>query len=68
MKAGLRFIDTDMHIMEPWDVLDRCLDKRFRHRVSVPMDKDGRPRRGVVMIDGLRVPPATTSNSSASAP
>jgi len=53
MKSSFRFVDSDMHIMEPWDIFDRYLDKKFRHRVSVPIDKDGRARRGVVMIDGL---------------
>ena len=34
MKDGLRFVDCDMHIMEPPDLFERYLDPRFRERVS----------------------------------
>jgi len=34
MKDGLRFVDCDMHIMEPVDLLDRYLDPRFKDRVT----------------------------------
>ena len=30
MKDGLRFVDCDMHIMEPVDLFDKYLDKKFR--------------------------------------
>src|SRR2546428_12603734 len=56
MKDGLRFVDSDMHIMEPPDLFDRYLDPAFRHRISVPVGADGRPKRGVAgltIIDGL---------------
>jgi len=56
MKDGLRFVDSDMHIMEPPDLFDRYLDPAFKHRVSVPVGADGRPKRGVAgltIIDGL---------------
>src|SRR5881396_877328 len=56
MKDGLRFVDSDMHIMEPPDLFDRYLDPAFRHRISVPVGVDGRPKRGVAgltIIDGL---------------
>ena len=36
VKDGLRFVDCDMHIMEPPDLFDRYLDPKFKHRVSVP--------------------------------
>src|SRR5207247_2054951 len=52
----LRFVDSDMHIMEPPDLFDRYLDPAFRHRISVPVGVDGRPKRGVAgltIIDGL---------------
>ena len=55
MKDGLRFVDSDMHIMEPPDLFDRFLDPKFKHRVSVPVGADGRPNRGpagLVVIDG----------------
>jgi predicted TIM-barrel fold metal-dependent hydrolase len=56
MKDGLRFVDCDMHIMEPPDLYVRYLDPAFRDRVILPIGKDGRPARGTIVIDGL---PAT---------
>ena len=56
MNDGLRFVDSDMHIMEPPDLFDRYLDPKFKHRVSVPVGTDGRPYRGpagLTLIDGL---------------
>ena len=38
MKDGLRFVDSDMHIMEPVDLFDRYLDKKFRDRVTLPVN------------------------------
>src|SRR5438309_1212592 len=55
MKDGIRFVDSDMHVMEPPDLFDRYLDPRFKHRVSVPVGADGRPNRGpsgLIIIDG----------------
>src|SRR5437879_12716162 len=55
MKDGIRFVDSDMHVMEPPGLFDRYLDPRFKHRVSVPVGADGRPNRGpaaVIIIDG----------------
>ena len=46
MKDNLRFVDSDMHIMEPPDLFERYLDPRFRDRVLLPLGADGRPRRG----------------------
>jgi predicted TIM-barrel fold metal-dependent hydrolase len=46
MKDGLRFVDSDMHIMEPPDLFDRYLDPKFRHRISVQVGADGKPVRG----------------------
>jgi predicted TIM-barrel fold metal-dependent hydrolase len=56
MKEGLRFVDSDMHIMEPPDLFERYLDPKFRHRVSLPAGADGRPKRGTIVIDDV---PAT---------
>jgi len=53
MKDGLRFVDCDMHIMEPVDLFDRYLDARFKDRVMLQIGADGRPRRGTIVIDGL---------------
>src|SRR3954470_11602725 len=55
MKDGLRFIDSDMHVMEPPDLFDRYLDPRFKDRVSVKVGADGKPNRGsvgTILIDG----------------
>ena len=55
MKDGLRFVDSDMHVMEPPDLFDRYLDPKFRDRVSVRVDENGRPIRGpagTILIDG----------------
>ena len=81
MKDGLRFVDCDMHIMEPPDLFARYLDKRFRDRVILPIDKDGRPVRGTIVIDGLpttrdaelqqyrkKSKPGDTSNSTGNNP
>ncbi len=53
MKDGLRFVDCDMHVMEPADLFATYLDPKFRDRVILPLGADGRPRRGMIMIDGL---------------
>jgi predicted TIM-barrel fold metal-dependent hydrolase len=53
MKDGLKFVDCDMHIMEPPDLFQRYLDPRFRDRVVLPIDKNGRAKRGTIVIDGM---------------
>ena len=53
MKDHLRFVDSDMHIMEPPDLFERYLDPTFRDRVVLPVGADGRPKRGTIVIDGL---------------
>ena len=54
MKNGHRFVDSDMHVMEPPDLFDRYLDPKFKHRVLVPIDANGRPRRlpAGIVVDG----------------
>ena len=55
MKDGLRFVDSDMHVMEPPDLFERYLDPKYRDRVSVRIGSDGRPNRGAagqILIDG----------------
>ncbi len=34
MKEGYRFVDCDMHIMEPMDLFDKYLDPAFKPRVT----------------------------------
>ena len=46
MKDGLRFVDSDMHVMEPPDLFERYLDPPFKHRVTVQLGADGRLVRG----------------------
>ena len=53
MKDNLRFVDSDMHVMEPPDLFERYLDPKFRDRVSLPTGADGRAKRGTIYIDGL---------------
>ena len=53
MKDGLRFVDSDMHIMEPPDLFDKYLDPKFKDRVTTSVGPDGKPSRGSVVIDGL---------------
>src|SRR5712691_8782202 len=53
MKDGLRFVDCDMHIMEPPDLFEQYLDPQFKDRVILPIGADGRPRRGMLVIDGV---------------
>ena len=59
MKDGLRFVDSDMHIMEPPDLFERYLDPKFKHRISVPVGSDGRPSRGpaagLIIVEGVSV-------------
>ena len=52
MKDGLRFVDCDMHVMEPPDLFDRYLDPAFRDRVTLSVGADGRPKRGMIIVDG----------------
>jgi len=53
MKDGLRFVDCDMHVMEPADMLRRYLDPSFHDRVVLPVGADGGIKRGSIVIDGL---------------
>jgi predicted TIM-barrel fold metal-dependent hydrolase len=53
MKDGMRFVDCDMHILEPADLFTNWLDPKFHDRVSTPIDVNGQPRRGVWIVDGL---------------
>src|SRR5215468_751947 len=53
MKDGLRFVDCDMHIMEPPDLFERYLDPEYRSRVILPIGPNGRPKRGTIVIDGI---------------
>ena len=52
MKDDLRFVDCDMHVMEPADLFQRYLDPKFQDRVTFQVGADGRPTRGTIVIDG----------------
>ncbi len=51
MKDGMRFVDCDMHVMEPADLFDQYLDPEFRNRVTLPIGPDGKRKRGMLIID-----------------
>ena len=53
MKDGLRFVDCDMHIMEPPDLFAKWLDPKFRDRVISPVRPDGSLGRGNWVLDGM---------------
>jgi len=61
MKDGLRFVDCDMHVMEPADLSDRYLDPRFKHRVSTLVGRAANPCRD----RGSPTPDTSSSPSSA---
>jgi hypothetical protein len=42
MKDSLRFVDCDMHVMEPPDLVERYLEPTFKDRVILPIGADGR--------------------------
>ena len=42
MKDGYRFVDCDMHIMEPPDLFDKYLDPKFKDRVTSSVQAAGR--------------------------
>jgi hypothetical protein len=77
MKDGLRFVDCDMHIMEPPDLFARYLDPRFRSsshpgaefELPLPCEIDGRAedtRRLLRRVKprGVRDPPAPRADPS----
>ena len=39
MKEGYRFVDCDMHIMEPMDLFDKYLDPAFKPRITSSMTR-----------------------------
>ena len=53
MKDGLRFVDCDMHVMEPPDLFEKYLDPKFKDRVITQVDADGKPCRGTIVVDGM---------------
>ena len=51
MKDGFRFVDCDMHVMEPPDLFEKYLDPTFKKRLTSAVGPDGRPA-GKWLIDG----------------
>ena len=47
MKQGYRFVDCDMHIMEPLDLFDKYLDPAFKHRVTSSVQKSASGSTGM---------------------
>ena len=64
MKDGLRFVDCDMHIMEPPDLFERYLEPRFKSRVSLPDRRRRRARSAAPSSSTACPPPWTPSCSS----
>src|ERR1700737_358413 len=57
MKEGYRFVDCDMHIMEPTDLFDKYLDPAFKSRITSAMrptdgGATGMRRRPLWFFDG----------------
>ena len=52
MKDGMRFVDCDMHIMEPPDLFERYLDPKFKERVTSKVNARGATRANWY-IDGI---------------
>ena len=67
MKEGYRFVDCDMHIMEPMDLFDKYLDPAFKPRVTSSVRRqDGGSTghaRAAVMVLRRRSRPAMTATS-----
>lgn len=53
MKDGYRFVDCDMHIMEPPDLFERYLDTRFKERVTTIPQRRKVYARPKWLIDGV---------------
>ena len=54
MKDDLRFVDSDMHVMEPPDLFERYLDPAFRDRVILP--RPAPPSVRLVILVGAESP------------
>ena len=62
MKDGLRFVDCDMHIMEPPDLFTTYLDPQCKDRVVLPVGADGQMSQRLDLINQLL---SATSNPAA---
>ena len=65
MKEGYRFVDCDMHIMEPPDLFDKYLDPEFKPRVTSSVRRvdggaTGMRGRPLWYFDGTRPAMMTT--------
>jgi predicted TIM-barrel fold metal-dependent hydrolase len=53
MKDGHRFVDCDMHIMEPPDLFERYIDRQFASRITMPPSLTSSYVRPKWLIDGI---------------
>src|SRR4051794_4889266 len=58
MKDGNRFVDCDMHIIEPADLFERYMDPAFKSRITAPVRKTSSTSSGTAgvprwIVDGL---------------
>ena len=65
MKDGYRFVDCDMHIMEPMDLFDKYLDPEFKPRVTSSVRRqDGGWAVTLEVVEVRRIPDSTDVLSS----
>ena len=60
-QSGYRVMDSDMHVIEPSDMFDRYIDKRFAAQAPQISRAPGK-RGGVFLFDGERLPTCDVDN------
>ena len=66
MKNGFKAMDSDMHVMEPCDLWQNYIDKKFADRAPVGMSRHKRDLG--VQVDGKIMPRAPEKPNPALAP
>ena len=52
MRNGFKVFDADAHVIEPKDLWQRFLDKKYQHRVSWKQPFEGMDRFRPATVDG----------------
>ncbi len=52
MRNGLNVFDADAHVIEPKNLWERFLDKKYQHRVSWKQSFEGMDRFRPATVDG----------------
>ena len=56
MKNGFKAMDSDMHVIEPCDLWQKYIDKKFLDRAGCSADPDGsKARRQVALHRHLEI-------------